>query len=117
MRGDYAFRELAGVEGVCERWLHADLLQVRLLLTCAIRPQNLHFVSRDFAAEDAASMLPDVDAWEERDAQPTAGLNAALGSAFTTLGRHSTAPVDEDSGPTPGEAPEFGDRRAAMGGC
>lgn len=92
LRHDYVVEELAGVEGVCERWVRSDLMEVRLVLSRTIKPQHLHLVSHELAPEVAATMLPDLDAWEERDAQPTAGLNAALGSAFTTRGHPSCAP-------------------------
>jgi len=97
VRHSFVAPELAGVEGTCERWVRSDLVEVRLVLMRSVRPQNLHLVSHEFAPEVAATMLPDIDTWEERDAQPAAGLNAALGLAFTTRGQVSTAPPTPDT--------------------
>mmetsp|Transcript_35695 Transcript_35695/g.82983 ORF Transcript_35695/g.82983 Transcript_35695/m.82983 type:complete len:393 (+) Transcript_35695:85-1263(+) len=89
----YVAPELVGAEGACERWLRSDLVEVRLVLSRHVRPQHLHLISHELAPEVAATMLPDLDSWEERDAQPRAGVNAALGMAFSTCGHPSSRPL------------------------
>lgn len=84
-----AVPELAGAAGRCEGW-HGGLMRVSLTTTRNVRPRNLFPMPSDVPPELAAMMLLPADAEvEERDAQPAAGLEAALGGAFTTGGRPS----------------------------
>jgi len=88
--------DLVGAEGYCERWIvYMKLMRVNLAISRSIKPENLHLVSQDVTPKLAATMLTEDGA--DRDAQPAGGVDAALGTAFSTRGSPSfMGPVADD---------------------
>eukprot|EP00931_Biecheleriopsis_adriatica_P112606 TRINITY_DN8727_c0_g1_i2.p1 TRINITY_DN8727_c0_g1~~TRINITY_DN8727_c0_g1_i2.p1 ORF type:complete len:471 (-),score=128.90 TRINITY_DN8727_c0_g1_i2:76-1488(-) len=72
-------KELIGHSGIVEQLLADESARVRVKMWRSVRPGNLILMAKDAKPELAARMLMNTAAEEDRDAQPAAGVDAALG--------------------------------------